>query len=54
MKDICLRWKVDIIVLQETKMSSLNMADAKDIWGRRSWDYIHLNAVNAAGGILVG
>lgn len=33
-KDACSRWKVDILVLQETKMLNFSSRDGLELWGR--------------------
>lgn len=53
MKDLASRQKVDIFVLQETKLQNFNRKMSRDLWGRKHFKYIHKNAAKRAGGILV-
>ena len=53
MEDIYRRWRVDVLVLQETKLPNFGLIEAKDLKGRRNWDFLHRDAVNRGVGILV-
>lgn len=52
-KQMCKNWKVDVLVLQETKMEVFELKDVKEVWGRRNWGFIHKPTINRGGGILV-
>lgn len=53
LRDICAKWGVDIIVLQETKFQSFGLAEAIDLWEQCNWDFLHWDAISRAGGIPV-
>lgn len=46
-------WRADVVCLQETKLRDITREGVKEIWGDRWVDWIHLDAVGAAGGVLV-
>lgn len=52
-RDIMKRWNVDIFNVQETKAAILKRGWLLDMWGRRHFDFIHKQAVNSVGGILI-
>lgn len=49
-KQMCKKWKLDVLVLQETKMEMFEMQDSKEVWGRRNWGFIHKPMVSRGGG----
>ena len=45
--------KCDIVCFQETKMSSLNSFVVQSLWGSSFLDWVVLDAINTAGGVLL-
>lgn len=52
-KDLIKRWKVSIFSLQETKVQEIDRRMALNMWGRRSFSFIHKPASRRSRGILV-
>lgn len=52
-KDLCHREKVNILVLQETKLQKFRRSMEIDLWGRRSFEYVLKSAVGRSSGVLV-
>ena len=46
-------WKCDIVCLQEIKLDSTNSNMVKSLWGSPFVDWVALEAINVAGGILL-
>lgn len=49
-KSLLQEWKADVVCLQETKLKEVSKKSIKDLWGGRSVEWIHLDAIGAAGG----
>lgn len=49
-KSLLQEWKVDVVCLQDTKLREISREDVKGLWGSRWVDWIHLDAIGAAGG----
>ena len=47
------KWKVDVVCLQETKLDKVDWRIIQSIWGNRFADWVSLDAVNTAGGVLL-
>ena len=52
-KEIVRSQKVQIVMLQETKLKGVSNNLVKEIWGRRSVKWVAVNAVGAAGGQML-
>ena len=52
-KNLLKEWKCDIVYFQETKLSSLNSFIVRSLWGIPFLDWVVLDAVNTAGGVLL-
>ena len=52
-KNLLKKWKCDIVCFQETKLSSLNSLVVRSLWGSPFLDWVVLDAVNTAGGVLL-
>jgi hypothetical protein len=46
-------WRCDIICLQETKINKMDLQTVKSLWGSPYSDWVALDAVNTAGGVLL-
>lgn len=53
MKDMVKRWKVSVFSLQGTKVQAADRRMVVDMWGRRSFDFIHKLVVGRFDEILV-
>lgn len=42
-----------MICLQETKFQCFGGKKARDIWGHKNWEWVHKEALNQSGGILI-
>ena len=49
-KNLLKEWRCDIVCLQETKLSSLNSALVRSLWGKPFIDWVVLDAVQTSGG----
>uniref|UniRef100_A0A2N9GN59 Reverse transcriptase domain-containing protein n=1 Tax=Fagus sylvatica TaxID=28930 RepID=A0A2N9GN59_FAGSY len=47
------KWKIDVVCLQETKLDKIDWRIIQSIWGNRFVDWVALDAVNTAGGVLL-
>ena len=52
-KNLLKEWKCDIVCFQETKLSSLNYFVVRSLWGSPFLDWVVLDAVNTAEGVLL-
>lgn len=52
-KDLVKRSKIGVFSLQETKLQSIDRRMEMDMWGRKSFDFVHKSAIGRLGGILV-
>ena len=52
-KNLLNEWKCDIICYEETKLSSLNSSIVRSLWGSPFLDWVALDAVNTARGVLL-
>lgn len=52
-KDSYSREKADLMVLQETKLHSFGWKEALEVGGKRNRSFVHKEAVNSSGGILI-
>ena len=52
-KNLLRDWRCDIICLQETKIDCMDLQVVKSLWGSPYSDWVALNAVNTAGGVLL-
>jgi exonuclease III len=52
-KNLLRDWRCDIICLQETKMDCMDLQVVKSLWGSPYSDWVALDAVNTAGGVLL-
>ena len=53
MKNLLRDWKGDVVCLQETKLTTVNLLIIRSIWGNMYVGWEVLNAVNSVGGILL-
>ena len=53
MKDLRRRHKVQVAVLQESKLHEVSDRIVAEIWGRRHVKWVAVDAVGAAGGLLL-
>ena len=51
-KNLLKEWKCDVCY-QETKLSSLNSSIVRSLWGSSFLDWVALDAVNTARGVLL-
>ncbi|GJW36657.1 RNA-directed DNA polymerase, eukaryota [Tanacetum coccineum] len=51
-KELCVKYKVNFLALQETKMESIDFFNVKMCWGNFGFDYVHSDSVGNSGGIL--
>ncbi|GJW81292.1 RNA-directed DNA polymerase, eukaryota [Tanacetum coccineum] len=51
-KELCVKNKVNLFSLQETKMESIELFSVKMCWGNFAFDYVHSDSVGNSGGIL--
>ncbi|GKA71272.1 RNA-directed DNA polymerase, eukaryota [Tanacetum coccineum] len=51
-KELCVKNKVNLLSLQETKMESIELLSVKMCWGNFAFDYVHSDSVGNSGGIL--
>ena len=52
-KEVIRSFHTDIILIQESKLNSVQDSIIKEIWGRSSIDWRSCNAVGMDGGILI-
>ena len=52
-KNLLKEWKYDIICFQKTKPSSLDSLIVRSLWGNPYLDWVALDVVNIAGGVLL-
>ena len=46
-------WRCDIVCLQETKLACIDLRMVRSLWGNQHVDWVALDAINTAGGILL-
>ena len=46
-------WKYDIVCFQKAKLSSLDSLIVRSLWGNPYLDWVALDVVNIAGGVLL-
>ncbi|GJT38145.1 RNA-directed DNA polymerase, eukaryota [Tanacetum coccineum] len=51
-KELCVKNKVTVLALQETKMKSMELFCVKSCWGNYAFDFVHSDSVGNSGGIL--
>nr|GFA07420.1 nucleotide-binding alpha-beta plait domain-containing protein [Tanacetum cinerariifolium] len=51
-KELCVRNKVDILALHETKMENMELSCVRRVWGNVNFEYVHSDSVGNLGGIL--
>ena len=52
-KNLLKEWKCEIVCFQETKTSSLNSFVVRSLWGSPFLDWVVLDVVNTARGVLL-
>ena len=52
-KNLLKDWRCDVVCLQETKLSSLNSAIVRSLWGSPFIDWAVLDAVQSSRGVLL-
>ena len=52
-KNLLKDWKCDIVCFQETKVSAIDCAFFRSLWGSPFTDWIVLDAVQSSGGVLL-
>nr|GEY97101.1 RNA-directed DNA polymerase, eukaryota [Tanacetum cinerariifolium] len=50
--ELCIKNKVNFVVLQETKIESIDLLSVSSCWGNLMFDYVHSDSVGNSGGIL--
>lgn len=45
--------KVDVCMLQETKLSSFSLKIAEEFWGSKEVEWTHLDSIGASGGSVI-
>lgn len=53
-KDILRKFKADVIMLLETKKSSISNSSFRTFWGGRNEEWIYSSSNGSAGGMLIG
>nr|GEV25337.1 RNA-directed DNA polymerase, eukaryota [Tanacetum cinerariifolium] len=51
-KKLCIKNKVNLLAIQETKMESMELCSVEICWGNFAFDYVHSDSVGNSGGIL--
>ncbi|GJR69948.1 RNA-directed DNA polymerase, eukaryota [Tanacetum coccineum] len=51
-RELCNKYKVNFLTLQETKMESMDVFCARRCWGNMAFEYVHSEAVGNSGGVL--
>ncbi|GKA93538.1 RNA-directed DNA polymerase, eukaryota [Tanacetum coccineum] len=51
-KELCIKNKVNFLVIQETKMENMEDLCVRQCWGNLAFDHVHSDAVGNSGGIL--
>ncbi|GJW03090.1 RNA-directed DNA polymerase, eukaryota [Tanacetum coccineum] len=51
-QELCVKNKVNILALQETKMENMGLLCVKSCWGNMTFDFVHSDSVGNSGGIL--
>ena len=46
-------WRCDVVCLQETKVDCMDFRMVRSLWGNQFVDWLALDAVNTAGGVLL-
>lgn len=52
-KNILQRQKVNLLVIQETKLAKFSFQEARRLWDKRNFGFVHRNAEGRSRGILV-
>ncbi|GJV20320.1 RNA-directed DNA polymerase, eukaryota, reverse transcriptase zinc-binding domain protein, partial [Tanacetum coccineum] len=53
LRKLCNKHRVNFVAIQETKVSSIDIAIVRSLWGNMHFDYLHSEASGLSGGILV-
>ncbi|GJR20023.1 RNA-directed DNA polymerase, eukaryota, reverse transcriptase zinc-binding domain protein [Tanacetum coccineum] len=51
-RELCIKNRVNVLALQETKMESMELFCVKSCWGNYAFDFVHSDSVGNSGGIL--
>nr|GFC25890.1 RNA-directed DNA polymerase, eukaryota, reverse transcriptase zinc-binding domain protein [Tanacetum cinerariifolium] len=51
-KELCVKHRVNILALQETKMENMEVFTVKSCWGNFAFEFVHSDSVGNSGGIL--
>ena len=52
-KNLLREWRCDMVCLQETKLDAMDLHLIRSLWGNQHIDWVALDAINTAGGILL-
>ncbi|KAL4632810.1 hypothetical protein ACB092_04G077700 [Castanea dentata] len=52
-KNLLKEWKCDVVCFQETKLDSINSAVVKSLWSTPFVDWVALDAIHTAGGVIL-
>ncbi|GKA21979.1 RNA-directed DNA polymerase, eukaryota [Tanacetum coccineum] len=52
-KELCVKNKVNVLAIQETKMEKMDIFCAQMCWGNLAFDYVHSDSVGKSGGEVV-
>ena len=52
-KNLLKEWKCDVVCFQETKLDSVNSAVVKGLWSSPFIDWVALDAIHTAGGVIL-
>ena len=52
-KNLLKEWKCDIVCFQETKVTSIDTAFVRSLWGSPFIDQVSLDATQSSGGVLL-
>ena len=53
MKNLLKKWKCDVLCFHETKLDCTNSSVMKSLWGSPLVDWVALDAIHKAGGVLL-
>ncbi|GJW47879.1 RNA-directed DNA polymerase, eukaryota [Tanacetum coccineum] len=51
-RELCIKNRVNVLALQETKMESMELFCVKSCWGNYAFNFVHSDSVGNSGGIL--
>nr|GEX47737.1 RNA-directed DNA polymerase, eukaryota, reverse transcriptase zinc-binding domain protein [Tanacetum cinerariifolium] len=51
-RELCVKHRVNILALQETKMENMEVFTVKSCWGNFAFEFVHSDSVGNSGGIL--